>query len=82
MWRGQRLEIAPASIEGLQNSFPGPQTQSVLSKVRVLDRFAHVLRGDTLVPLQISDRSRDFQNPIVRAGTEIQFGHSHTNQFL
>src|SRR5437667_210436 len=32
--------------------------------------------------VEISDGARDFQDPIVGAGAQVQFAHRHANQFL
>src|SRR5213592_353931 len=48
----------------------------------ILDGFADVLGRDLRFSVEISDGARDFQDPIVGAGAEIQFAHRHANQFL
>ena len=48
----------------------------------ILDRLADVLGRDLRFSVEISDGARDFQDPIVSAGAEIQFAHRHANQFL
>src|SRR5438477_4542526 len=48
----------------------------------ILDGFADVLGRDLRFSVEISDGARDFQDPIVGAGAEIQFAHCHSDQFL
>jgi len=41
-----------------------------------------VFGGDLVARLQVSDRARHFQDAVVGAGAEIQFGHRDANQLL
>src|SRR6266542_216996 len=38
--------------------------------------------GEVALALWIGDGARDFQDPIISADPEVQFRHSHANQFL
>ena len=48
----------------------------------ILDGFTHVLGRDVDFSVEIGDRARDFEDPIVGPGAKVQFAHGHTNQFL
>ena len=48
----------------------------------ILNRFAHMLRRDLSLAIEISDSARNFQDPIISAGAQIQFVHGYANQVL
>ena len=41
-----------------------------------------MLRRDLSLAIEISDSARNFQNPIVSAGAQVQFVHGYANQVL
>jgi hypothetical protein len=48
----------------------------------ILDRFADMFAGDLITRLQIGDRARHFQDPVVSASAQIQLRHRHANWLL
>ena len=43
----------------------------------VLNRLADMRRSDVGGAFQVGDRAGDFQDTVVRAGTEVEFVHRH-----
>lgn len=48
----------------------------------ILNRLHHMLRLDGLLRRKIRNRPGYLQNPIIRAGREVQFLHGMPQQFL
>lgn len=47
-----------------------------------MDGFADVVRENGGRVVQVGDGAGDFQNPVVGAGAEVQFGHCHSDEVL
>ncbi|SVD24821.1 uncharacterized protein METZ01_LOCUS377675, partial [marine metagenome] len=48
----------------------------------VLEGFGDVFRVNVVRSSEVGDRAADFQNPVVRAGAQVQFVHRHSQQVL
>src|SRR3954463_1171368 len=51
-------------------------------KRAILNGFAYVLGCDRVATGEISDRARDFENPIVGARAQVQLRHRDADQLL
>src|SRR5262245_8704392 len=48
----------------------------------VLDGFADMVGLDVFGTGEVGDGSRDFQNPVIRPGAEVELGHGHLHHAL